>query len=268
MKKTLLFTMFIAFAMLVFNFNSSAQQNLGSAQEAENIYTKASASVDVSNFEMTQTLTIIDNRGNERVRKTSSKSLEVKGVTKMMIEFISPADVAGTAMLIYDYPDKDDDMWIYLPAMRKTRRIASNEKGQSFMGSEFSNADMTRPSAKDFDFKFLPEEKVNGEICHVIEMTLNNKNLVREYAYLKQVSYISKDKLLTYKVDFYDNSGKHKKEMTLSKYEKLGSAGKYMAKHIQMKNLQNKRSSIITIDSINTKTSIKDADLSPTKLGE
>ena len=77
--------------------------------------------------------------------------------------FTSPADVRGTAMLIYDYENKDDDMWIYMPAIRKIRRIVSSEKGKNFMGSEFTNADMSKPNMNDFDYRILSSETYSGD---------------------------------------------------------------------------------------------------------
>ena len=96
-------------------------------------------------------LIITEKNGAQRMRtiamttKSYSDTLE-----KRFIKFIEPADVRGTAMLIIDNESIDDDMWIFLPALRKTRRIVSSEKGRSFMSSEFSNADMSSPALSDF----------------------------------------------------------------------------------------------------------------------
>ncbi len=89
---------------------------------------------------MTSTLKIYDNKGNVRVREVSNAMAKFSGTTKTLFKFLSPPEVKGTTILIYDYENKDDDMWIYMPSLRKTRRIVATEKGKSFMGSEFSNA--------------------------------------------------------------------------------------------------------------------------------
>ena len=73
------------------------------------------------------------------------------GLEKRMIRFIEPADVRGTSMLVVDNKNSADEMWIYLPALKKTRRIVTSEKGKSFMSSEFSNADMASPAVSDFN---------------------------------------------------------------------------------------------------------------------
>ena len=96
-------------------------------------------------------LTITEKSGSTRNRTISMTTKSYpEGLEKRFIKFIEPADVRGTAMLVVDNANTADDMWIYLPALKKTRRIVTSEKGKSFMSSEFSNADMTSPSLSDF----------------------------------------------------------------------------------------------------------------------
>ena len=101
------------------------------------------------------------------------------GTEKRIIKFLSPADVKGTGILIFDYPEKSDDMWIYLPALRKTRRIVSKEKSKSFMGSEFSNANMTAPGLDDFTYATIGEEELEGKFCIIIESVPANSRIWR-----------------------------------------------------------------------------------------
>ncbi|MCK4853304.1 MAG: outer membrane lipoprotein-sorting protein, partial [Bacteroidales bacterium] len=112
--------------------------------DGREIIQKSRDASKLAGMEAITTLRIYDAKGRERVRQTSmaSKLFDSGATEKRVIRFLSPAEVKGTGMLIYDYDEKNDDMWIYMPALRKTRRIISNEKNKSFMGSEFSNADM------------------------------------------------------------------------------------------------------------------------------
>jgi len=238
------------------------------AQTASEISKKAAATVELSNFEMTQTLSIFDAKGNQRVRQTTSKSLNSGDATKTLIVFNSPADVAGTSMLVYDYDSKEDDMWIYLPALRKSRRIVSTEKKQSFMGSEFTNSDMSKPNENEYNYKKLADKNINGTICYAIEMVPISKDIEKKYGFSKKVCYIDKVKYLTQKVEYFDATGKITREMVLSKYEPVnGVSGKYFAHRIEMLNQVTGRKSVITVDAINTKAVIRDSDLSPVVLG-
>src|SRR4030042_2147588 len=124
-----------------------------SAQTAKEISQKATEVIDYASMEMVSTLKIYDAKGSERVRQITTATRKFGEKNKTMIKFISPADVKGTAMLIYDYENTGDDMWIYMPALRKTRRIVSTEKGKNFMGSEFTNADMSKPNMDVYQSK-------------------------------------------------------------------------------------------------------------------
>ena len=95
---------------------------------------------------------------------------------KRIYRFLSPADVQGTGVLVFDYEAKADDVWIYLPALRKTRRIVSSQRSQSFMGSEFSYGDLNIPALDDFNYKLVKEEPFGGEACCVIDATPKSKD--------------------------------------------------------------------------------------------
>ena len=125
------------------------------AQDAREISKKASDAINLDAMEMVSTLKIISANGEERVRTLSTASRKFGDVSKMMMKFLEPADVRGTTLLVFDYENKDDDLWIYMPALRKTRRIVSSEKGKNFMGSEFTNADISKHNLDEFNYKLL-----------------------------------------------------------------------------------------------------------------
>ena len=165
-----------------------------SAQEAKKIISQSHDKVKVSSFEAVSTLTITDSKENQRIRQSSMASMSLPdGTEKRIIKFISPAEVNGTGILIFDYPEKSDDMWIYLPALRKTRRIVSREKSKSFMGSEFSNANMTAPGLEDFTYTILGEEDHLGFSCYKIESVPVSTDLEDEYGYSRSVSWVDKN---------------------------------------------------------------------------
>jgi hypothetical protein len=148
-------------------------------------------------------LSIIEKGGATRFRTISMTSKSYpEGMEKRFIKFIEPADVKGTAMLVIDNKDIPDEMWIYLPALRKTRRIVSSEKGKSFMSSEFSNADMSSPTLSDFVNRHLEGSGSNNQ--WIIETKPIDENKADEYGYSKKISYISMDKFQVQKMEFYN----------------------------------------------------------------
>ncbi len=217
------------------------------SQDARQISDNAAKAIEYESSEMVTTLNIFDGKGNVRIRQVANATKKFGGTTKTMIRFLSPADVKGTSMLIYDYENKDDDMWIYLPSLRKSRRIISTEKGKSFMGSEFTNADMSKPNLDDFNFKIAGSEFLNGSECWKIESSWKNGETENSSGFSKKIAWIEKGTFLTKKVEYFDQSGKPEKIMTLADYRKQGN-GKYFAFSMEMKNLLNNRKSDLIIE--------------------
>jgi len=129
------------------------------------------------NIQSTVSLTITEKNGAVRTRKLNmiTKSYD-DGTIKRMVKFLDPADVRGTAMLIVDNRNTQDDMWIYLPALKKTRRIVSTEKGKSFMSSEFSNADMSTGSNADFKICQNQGNQASGLLRVCLSATIKPTN--------------------------------------------------------------------------------------------
>jgi len=183
-----------------------------------------------------------------------------------MIRFLSPADVKGTAMLIYDYENSDDDMWVYLPALRKSRRIISSEKGKSFMGSEFANADMTKPNLEDFSYTLAGSETYNGKDCWRIESTGLTDEIRKNWGFSKKISRIEKGSYLTQDTEYINLAGKTEKIMTFRDYRKQPN-GKFFAFNMTMENMINHRKSEITIDKFQPGSGLGEDRFAVTSLG-
>lgn len=219
------------------------------AQDGREVMKKTYDVSDIDAMEMITTLKIYDQKGRERVRQMSTASKKFGGTTKMITKFLSPADVKGTGILIFDYKDKDDDMWIYLPALRKTRRIVSSEKSKSYMGSEFSNADMSKPNLDDFNYELLGTEDYEGKECWKLAIVPKNEDVEDKFGFSKKISLIGKNDFYTWKVDYYDLNGDLYKTMRFSDYLKVGESNA-LAKIMEIENLQNGRHSELIIDKL------------------
>jgi hypothetical protein len=223
-----------------------------SAQNAKEIIRKSHDVVKVSSFEAVSTLTITDSKGNQRIRKNSMASMSAPdGTEKRIIKFLSPAEVKGTGILIFDYTEKSDDMWIYLPALRKTRRIVSREKGKSFMGSEFSNANMTAPGLEDFTYTMMGEETLDGKSYYKIEAVPISTDLEDQYGYSKSILWVNKNNYLVQQTHYYDYDGELFKTIFNKEFRKLDNKReKYMVTHMQALNHSNKRSSEMVMEQV------------------
>jgi len=138
---------------------------------------------------------LLDKRGNQRVRELHSFAKDVGEDSYTMLFFLSPADVKDTGFLTYDYDDesRDDDQWLYLPALKKAKRIAANDKSGSFMGSDFSYADLTDRPLSRYDFTLLQEGEVHGHPVWVIEALPTDPKEIDETGYERSIHFVRKD---------------------------------------------------------------------------
>ena len=168
-------------------------------------------------------MVLIDKNGDLRSRSIRSYDKE-KGEDKQRIMFfLSPADVKDTAFLTYDYDEyeKDDDQWLYLPALRKTKRIASSDKSGSFMGSDFSYSDMTRKNLDAYDFKILKQDEVRGAKVWLIESLPKTEEEIEETGYTKSVLFVRQDNFVVVRAVHWVKEGRRLKYLDVSRLEQI-----------------------------------------------
>ncbi len=144
---------------------------------------------------------LIDKGGQERIRDLTMlrKNYAEGGGQKYFIYFHQPSDVKDTTFMVYKYTDRDDDRWLFIPAINLVKRIAANDKYSSFVGSDFSYEDVSGRKLKEDSYRLLKEEELNGKGCYVIE------SLPKGSAeYTKRISWIDKVSYLPLKEEFYD----------------------------------------------------------------
>ena len=139
--------------------------------------------------------------GDVSTRNIRLKTLEVIGDgDKSMSIFDKPADVKGTAFLTYSHSLKPDEQWLYLPALKRVKRINSKNKSGPFMGSEFAYEDLASQEVEKYTYKYLRDEVYNGADCFVVERF----PAYEHSGYTRQVAWVNKDKYVAEKIDFYD----------------------------------------------------------------
>lgn len=204
----------------------------------------------IAALKSTMTLTIYEKNGATRVRTISMVSKTTGGTEKRLVRFIEPADVRGTAMLIVDNEDTQDEMWIYLPALKKTRRIVSSEKGKSFMSSEFSNADMTTAALSDFR---ISHTHLSGSVdSWVIESKPVTEEKAEEYGYSRKVTYLGKKDLKISKMEYYNYENTLYRTIEILASRPVGGVEGYIMTEMVATNLLNGRSSRIVYNDVNT----------------
>ena len=159
---------------------------------------------------------LIDKRGNVRERKMISFSKDYGLDSKSVSYFLAPANVRDTAMLTWDYADeaKDDDQWLYLPALKKVRRISSSDRGDYFMGTDFTFEDIkTTPELGDYNWTLIGSDKVDGFDVWVVDAEPKTAQLKKDLGYSKVRYAVRKDVNMYIKVDFWDRKGRELKHL-------------------------------------------------------
>ena len=168
------------------------------------------------NFTSEVVIHIMDGKGNEVVRSMKMDVLETPGDgDKILMRFESPADVKGTAFLILGHKFKFDDVWIYLPDIRRVKRISSQTKGSDFMGTEFVTEDMGRPEPEKYTYNWIREESCGNLMCDLVERFPVEKSSI----YLKQIMWIDQDKFRIQKFDYFSKKGKFVKTLEFLDYK-------------------------------------------------
>jgi len=164
-------------------------------------------------------LMILQNkRGQTSKRQIRIRTLEVQDDgTRSLCIFDTPRDVKGTILLTHTHTDADDDQWLYLPALKRIRRIAARNKSGSFMGSEYAYEDIATQELEKFTYNWLRDESYEGKDCYVIERIPVDKV---NSGYSRQVAWLDKEEYRTWKVDYYDRKGELLKTLTFQNYQK------------------------------------------------
>lgn len=185
----------------------------------EKVNARDDGKTQVSDLEMT----LIDKNGSQRVRALRSLRLEAGDQTKSIMFFLSPADVKGTGFLTYDYAQsgKDDDQWLFLPALRKTKRIASSDKSGSFMGTDFNFSDLTSPDLDDFNYKLMKEVEVDGKKTWQIQAVPKSQEIMEETGYSKSVMWVRQDNHVVIRAVRWVHKSRRMKYFQVSKLEQI-----------------------------------------------
>jgi outer membrane lipoprotein-sorting protein len=232
----------IILTLFVLPFSSFAQKPLSGLDIIQNVYNRPQG----KDQEGTLTMTLINSRGDQRVREIKQFIKDFGTEEKKIMFFISPADVRNTSFMNWSYAAEghDDDQWIYLPALKKVKRISSDSKSDYFMGSDFTYDDLGDRHPSEDTHKLLREETFNGEACYVVESTPKEE----DYMYSRTVTWINKDRWIGLKKEFYDDYDEHLKTLTVEKYGKINDY--WIITHSKMHNVQKEHTTDMLLENL------------------
>ena len=215
------------------------------------------------NFTARQVMVLRNKQGQESRRQLRIKVLEVAGDgDKSLTVFDEPRDVKGTALLTHAHKQGADDQWLYLPALKRVKRISSSNKSGSFMGSEFAYEDLSPPEVEKFTYRYLRDEPCGDLTCTVTERFPVDK---KGSGYSRQVVWRDKDELRIWKVEYYDRKDAHLKTLTLGKY-KQHLDRYWRAGEMNMVNHLTGKSTVLNWADYQFRTKLRERDFSKTGL--
>jgi outer membrane lipoprotein-sorting protein len=207
---------------------------------------------------------ILRNKNNEASsREIRVKTLEVvNDGDKSLTVFDTPKDVKGTGFLSWAHQDEHDDQWLYLPAMKRVKRISSANKSGSFMGSDFAYEDISGYIVEKYNYKWIRDETYENKDCYVVERYPIDK---KYSGYIKQIVWLDKKELREWKVDYYDRKNSLLKTLKSSGYRQ------YLDKHwradrLFMENHQTGKSTELLWSDYEFKTGLTDKDFTTNSL--
>lgn len=212
---------------------------------------------------------LIDQKESERQRQLKIFSKDRgKDELKLMF-FVAPADVYNTGFLTYSYDqaDKDDDQWLFLPALKKSKRIAASDKSGSFMGSDFTYSDMSTRKISDYTYKIKSEKVVRGNKTWVLEVTPKTPAVIDETGYKKSFVFVRQDNHVVVRALHILKEEGTKRYMDVKKLELID--GIWVATEVEMKTMKGKartHSTLLRIKEIKFNQTLEDSFFSLRKL--
>jgi hypothetical protein len=189
------------------------------------------------------TMTLRNRAGQESIRKLRRLSLEVEGEgDRSLIIFDAPRDVEGTALLSHARVLEPDDQWLWLPAMKRVKRISSGNRSGPFLGSEFAYEDLVVPDVDKYEYRWIRDERCGDLSCAVVERTPRYEGS----GYTRQIVWWDVSEYRVWKIEYYDRKDAHLKTLAYDRYTE--SAGFWRPVRMVMDNHQTGKSTELVFE--------------------
>ena len=240
-----------AAALLLAAAVATGQARISGRQIMENVYDRPTGRDTQSEL----TMTLVNSRGDQRERQIKQFIKDYGDVEKKIMFFLAPADVRNTSFMSWSYDEegRDDDQWIYLPALKRVKRISSDSKSDYFMGSDFTYDDLGERHPSEDEHRLLREESLGSEPCYVVESIPKDP----DYMYSKTVSWVVKDRWVGLKREFYDEDGDLLKVLTVESYDEIG--GYWVLLHFEMHDVQKDHTTEMRLENVRIDRGVSDS---------
>lgn len=228
---------------------------------AEEMERREAGFVD-STVELHMTLTSMD--GRERVRRLTWQTLETPEAgegDRSLTVFHEPRDIAGTAFLSHTHIGRPDDQWLYLPSLKRVKRISSSNMSSAFVGSEFAYEDLLSVEVEKFDYLWLRDEPCGDDQCDVVE----RRPLYEDSGYSRQVVWVDQSEFRPVRIDYYDRKDQLKKVLQFRDYQ-IYRDRFWRAGEMRMENRQSGKITVLRFEQFEFDTGMSIQDFDPSAL--
>lgn len=263
MKNRIKQVSFLALAVLVFgSTDARAQAENAEARGLEIAQEADQRDIGWGDSVTELTMTLRNAHGQESTRKLRTKTLETPGDgDKSLIVFDEPRDVQGTAFLSFTHSLEPDDQWLYLPALKRVKRISSSNKSGPFMGSEFAYEDISSQEVDKYAYRFLEETELDGQAVFKVEQTPNYE----KSGYTKVIMYFDTAEYRRIRAEFYDRKGELLKTLRWEDYSQY--LDKYWRSlRMEMENHQTGKSTTLSFSDYEFKSGLDERDFDQASL--
>jgi outer membrane lipoprotein-sorting protein len=215
----------------------------------------------VSSLQLESEMILINDRGQTRTRRSTGLiKLQPNGIdSKLVVRFDAPADIRGTSFLQVEHIDGDDDLWIYLPALKKSRRLVANNKKDSFVGSDFSYGDISLPKVDHYRHTLQRTDTIDGVDCYVVESVPATDAVRASSGYSRKLTWVRTDNFVEAQVEYYDLAGRLWKTQKVSRAELVeAQKARWFPLQREMTNHQTGHRTVITISKVTPGVAVPD----------
>ena len=207
------------------------------------------------------TIEMTDKRGKTRKQVTKTFRKYYGEEKRSAIFYVKPANIKDTAFLTYDYPAgaQEDDQWLYIPELRRVRRISASNRGDYYLGTDFTYEDMkldTRMSQEDYTWTTTGKTEIDGHTCYVVEGIPVDKKTSEELGYSKYVGYIDSEILIQRRIETWDVNGNKLKTISVEELSEI--QGIWSGIRMRAQNHKSGHSTLFTFSEIDYETDIDD----------
>ena len=209
---------------------------------------------------------IVDKRGAVKQRRLVRYTITAPtGLSRVLVRFVAPRDIANTGLLIWEARDGDDDQWLYLPGAKKVKRIAASGKKNRFLGTDFAYEDLRPEALAAYRYESVGSETVEGQDCWVIDAFPATERQAADSGYSKRRLWVRKDTTQIVKREYYDTKGRLEKVQTDRKLVHL-QGPLWRADEIEMHDVQSDGRTVLTLERRALDTGLKESFFTETEL--